>query len=244
MPQCEFIISISIQKINYFYGKLKIADFVLVFLPVKGYSLIMADPELVRALDYILNRCDEASIEAVAAAVVRRKRELAMFGGMSAIPNPGRLAKEMSSQINLDGAMDGMRKSIREYAIRIIRQEAPELTDAQIDELTSSWIPDSRGSQNYGSQNQGSARRGKNAGSGNAIPRNLLASMIDQFVSFSQGVMEDEEDRALRNEMGPWPDKYWKSFPQVIRLLITDYLKGEMEEADFNTRIGLALDMH
>jgi hypothetical protein len=67
--------------------------------------------------------------------------------------------------------------------------------------------------------------------------------MIDQFVSFSLGRMEEEEDQALRKEMGPWPDKYWKSFPQVIRLLITDFLTGEMDEGDFNTRIGLALSM-
>jgi hypothetical protein len=72
----------------------------------------------------------------------------------------------------------------------------------------------------------------------------MLASMIDQFVSFSLGRMEEEEDRALRNEMGPWPDKYWNSFPQVIRLLIKDFLKGEMDETEFNTRIGLSLKMH
>jgi hypothetical protein len=53
--------------------------------------------------------------------------------------------------------------------------------------------------------------------------------------------MEAEEDEALRKEMGPWPDKYWKSFPQVIRLLLSDFLKGEMTEKDFNTRVGLAL---
>jgi hypothetical protein len=69
----------------------------------------------------------------------------------------------------------------------------------------------------------------------------MLASMIDQFVSFSLGRMEEEEDKALRAEMGPWPDKYWKAFPQVIRLLISDFLKGEMDEKDFNTRIGISL---
>ncbi|MCL2477890.1 MAG: hypothetical protein FWF22_00205 [Treponema sp.] len=190
----------------------------------------MADPELVRALDYILNRCDEKSIEAVAAAVVRRRRELTMYGGAAAIPDPGRMAKELSSQINLDGAMEGLRKSIQDYAVSIIRQEAPELSEDQIEELTKNWIPQST--------NSGAA-----GGRKNGLSRDLLSSMIDQFVSFSQGSMEQEEDTALRNEMGPWPDKYWKSFPQVIRLLITDYLKGEIEEADFNTRIGLALSL-
>jgi len=191
----------------------------------------MANPELVQALEYILNRCDERDIEVIAGAVVRRRRELAMFGGKSSIPNPGNMAKEMSSQINLDGAMDGLRKQIRDYAVRIIKQEAPELSEDQIEMLTRNWIPGERNSK-------------KNRSSeGSTLPRNVLASMIDQFVSFSQGQMEAEEDQALRSEMGPWPDKYWKSFPQVIRLLITDYLKGEIKESDFNTRIGLALNM-
>ena len=197
----------------------------------------MADPELVRVLDYILNRCDERSIEAVAASVVRRRRELVRFGGMASIPNPGHLAKELSSQLNLDGAMDGMRKSIRDYAIRIIKQEAPDLSEEQIDELTRSWIPEGNPAAGKNSGGKQSVRNSK-------IPRNLMASMIDQFVSFSLGQMETEEDEALRSEMGPWPDKYWKSFPQVIRLLIADYLKGELEENDFNTRIGLALNMN
>jgi hypothetical protein len=67
--------------------------------------------------------------------------------------------------------------------------------------------------------------------------------MINQFVSFSLGRMEEKEDRALRKDIGPWPDRYWKAFPSVIRSLITDFLKGGMDEADFNARIGLALQM-
>jgi hypothetical protein len=191
----------------------------------------MTHIELPQALDYILNRCDERDIEVIAAAVVRRRRDLAMFGGMSHIPDPGQMAKELSSQLNIEGSIEGLKKSVRDYAVRIIRQEAPELTDEQINELTASWIPDPSG---------GSGRSGSR---GRDLPRDLLASMIDQFVSFSLGRMEAEEDEALRKEMGPWPDKYWKSFPQVIRLIITDFLKGEMDEGDFNARIGLALSM-
>ena len=191
----------------------------------------MANQELVQALDYILNRCNERDIEAVAAAVIRRRRDIAMFGSMPVAPDPRSLAKELSSQLNIEGSIEGLKNSVRDYAIRIIRQQAPELSDAQINELTRTWIPER--------ESQG-GRRNKE---GDSLPGNLLASMIDQFVSFSLGRMEEEEDRALRREMGPWPDKYWKSFPQVVRLLITDFLKGEMDETDFNTRIGLALSM-
>jgi len=191
----------------------------------------MANQELVQTLDYILNRCNERDIEAVAAAVIRRRRDIAMFGSMPVAPDPRSLAKELSSQLNIEGNIEGLKNSVRDYAIRIIRQQAPELSDAQINELTRTWIPE-----------RGAKESGRNKGS-DSLPGNLLASMIDQFVSFSLGRMEEEEDHALRREMGPWPDKYWKSFPQVIRLLITDFIKGEMDETDFNTRIGLALSM-
>ena len=192
----------------------------------------MANQELVQALDYILNRCNERDIEAVAAAVVRRRRDIAMYGSMPVAPDPRRLAEELSSQLNIEGSIEGLKKSVRDYAIRIIRQEAPELSDSQIEELTRAWIPEAKSSP------------GRVGAGDSPLPGNLLASMIDQFVSFSLGRLEEEEDRALRREMGPWPDKYWKSFPQVIRLIITDFLKGGMDEADFNTRIGLALKMH
>jgi len=193
----------------------------------------MASQELVKTLDFILNRCNEREIEAVAAAVVRRRRDIAMYGSMPVAPDPQHLAEELKAQLNIEGNIEGLKNSIRDYAIRIIRQTAPELTDKQIEELTGAWIPES------------GAASGKKraAGSDQSIPRDLLASMIDQFVSFSLGRMEEEEDSALRREMGPWPDKYWKAFPQVIRLLITDFLKGEMDETDFNTRMGLALQM-
>ena len=184
--------------------------------------------ELAKTLDYILNRCNERDIEAVAAAVIRRRRDIAMYGSMPVAPDAKRLAEAMTSQLNIEGNIEGLKNSVREYAIRIIKQQVPELTDSQIDALTRSWIPEKGGS---GSRE-------------NEVPRSMLVSMIDQFISFSQGRMEEEEDRALRKEMGPWPDKYWKSFPQVIRLLITDFLKGEMDEKDFNTRIGLALQAH
>ena len=196
----------------------------------------MASQELVRTLDYILNCCNEQEIEAVAAAIVRRRRDIAMFGSMPVAPDPRRMAKEISSQLNIGGGIEGIKTSVRDYAIRIIKQQAPELSDKQIEELTRSWIP--------GPQNSiGSSKRNGGLSAEKSIPEDLLVSMIDQFVSFSLGRMEEEEDQALRRDIGPWPDKYWKAFPQVIRLLITDFLKGEIDETGFNTRLGLAVKM-
>ncbi|MDR0472484.1 MAG: hypothetical protein LBH43_02265 [Treponema sp.] len=189
----------------------------------------MADPELVRALDYILNRSDEASIEVLAEAVVRRRRDIAMLGGALNVSDPGRMAKEISGQINasIGAGMEGLKQSVREMTMRIIAQEAPELSDEQIAALTRSMIPDS---------SAGEAESSK-------IPRDLLASMIDQFASFSRGNMSKLEDKHLRDEMGSWPERYWKAFPPVIRSLITDFLKDRISEKEFNSKIGIALEV-
>jgi hypothetical protein len=186
----------------------------------------VADPELVKILDYILNRCDEAAIEAVAAAVVRRRRDLAMFGGMSKLPNPKKMAGELASRINASATIGGLTGTVRDMAARIIRKEAPELDDDQVEELIRAWIPAKPGS----------------AGE-KAFPPDLLVSMIGQFIAYSRGTMPPAEDRGLRSELGAWPERYWNAFPQVIQLIVGDYLKGEIGEKDFNAKIGAALSL-
>jgi hypothetical protein len=197
-------------------------------LYTKGCGVIfisMANPELVRTLDYILNRCDEDDIEAVAAAVVRRRRELTAFGGAMNLPDPHKMARELSARIDMSGVIKGLTAPVRDMALRIIKQEAPELSDEQAEELADAWIPAPQGE------------------SSPALPEDLLRSMIGQFVAFSQGTMEGAEDQELRAQFGAWPERYWKAFPPVIRLLITDYLKGETGEKDFRNNIDAALSI-
>jgi hypothetical protein len=187
----------------------------------------MADPELVRVMDYILNRCDEKGIDAIAAAVVRRRRELAMFGGSANLPDPKRMARELSDQINVSANIDGLREEIRKMAVRIIRQEAPELNDDQIAQLTSAWIP------------------GPGSAANNAahIPEDMLLEMTDQFVRFSTGTMSEAEDKKMRAEMGQWTTRFWKAFPEVVKLIIKDYLDGEINEGEYRSKLAAALAM-
>jgi hypothetical protein len=191
----------------------------------------MADPELVRVMDYILNRCDERNIEAVAAAVVRRRRDLALFGGMDKLPNPQKLAREISGQINIDASINGLKEAIRDMAAGIIRQEAPELSDEQAAELIHAWIPAPE-----------SPSSGDRSG-GKQVPPDLLESMIEQFIAFSTGRMSSGEDKVLRSEMGSWPERYWKAFPQVIQLIIRDFLKEKIGEDEFRSKIAIALKL-
>jgi hypothetical protein len=190
----------------------------------------MANPELVRVMDYILNRCDEQAIEAVAAAVVRRRRELAMFGGAANLPDPKKMARELSGQINMGASLEGLRETVRNMAVRIIRQEAPELGDEQIAQLTAAWVPEG-----------GPSARASHEGSD--MPPGMLLEMADQFVRFSSGVMPQGEDRQLRAELGAWPERYWKAFPGVVKIIIKDYLDGEINEKAYRSKIAAALSL-
>jgi hypothetical protein len=187
----------------------------------------MADPQLVQALDYILNRSDEASIEVLAEAVVRRRREIALFGNPLNIPDPQRIAEELSKNINagIGASIETLKESIRSMAIRIIREQAPELTDEQAAELTQAWIPDKAGA------------------TGEKPSADLMLSMIEQFTAFSRGTLNREIEKNLRDEMGAWPERYWNIFPPVIRLIITDFLKDRTTEDEFHSKIKIALDI-
>jgi hypothetical protein len=194
----------------------------------------------------------------VAAAVVRRRRDLALFGGAAKLPDPRKLALNLSSQINAASSMEGLKDSVRKMAVRIIRQEAPELSDAPAEELTRAWVPAARkAAAGRGSAGEGNGpangAAGGHAGEGRAhadgqtdghagdkLPQDLLESMISQFIAYSLGRMSRVEDQNLRAEMGAWPERYWKAFPQVIRSIISDFLKGEMTEGDFNAKIRTA----
>ena len=187
----------------------------------------MAESELVRVMDYILNRCDEKAIEAVSAAVVRRRRELSMFGSAAAMPDPKKMAQEISGQINMGASIEGMRETVRNMAVRMIRQEAPELTDEQVAELTAAWIPD------------------RTSGAGNAsLPSEMLLEMVDQFVSFSSGAMSAADDKKLRQELGTWPERYWKAFPEVVKIIVKDYLNGEINNKTYRSKIAAALSLN
>ncbi|MDR2048225.1 MAG: hypothetical protein LBP69_02090 [Treponema sp.] len=181
----------------------------------------MANPALIRTLDYILNHCDEKSIDAVAEAVVRRRRELAMTGGRD-LPDPHRMARELSAQINTGTGIEGLRETVRDMAVRIIKRHAPELNESQIAELTAAWIP------------------GGESASDN-LPADLLFVMAGQFVNFSLGRMPEGEDRRLRSEMGAWPERYWQAFPEVVRLLVKDLVDGKTTEEEFNSKLRTAL---
>jgi hypothetical protein len=190
----------------------------------------MADPGLVQALDYILNHSDEGSLDALTAAVVRRRNDLAAFNAVTGMPDPKRMAEDITGKINagVGGSIESIKDIVRDMTIKIIKEHAPELNDKQIKELCKAWIPEK------GRKNKNTAKE--------AVNPQLVLFMVEQFISFSQGTMSASVDKNLRDEMGAWPERYWKAFPPVIRTIITDFLKDRITEKEFNQKIGIALE--
>jgi len=187
----------------------------------------MADSGLLQALDYILNHSNEATVEILAEAVVKRRRDLSVFSTIGDMPDPQRMTKEITEKINsgIGAGMEGMRKSVREMIIRILKEHAPELNLKQINELCEAWLPKTMGASKKSSP----------------LPNDVLLSMIEQFVSFSRGEMNEQTDKNLRDQMGAWPSRYWDAFPPVVQQIVTDYLKDKISNKDFKQKIVIAL---
>ena len=190
-----------------------------------GYS-----DDLLFTIDYILHRAEPRELEALAAALERRKGQLDGVVNGSIPFTPEQAAKKMSESIyaSIDASMDGVRHTFRDYAAELLQKEAPELSKEQIIGLVDSWIP------------QSSGKRGKNRraslaqnGSVQGIPADLLYEMVIQFVSYSLGEMPVETQRSLTAAMHNWTESYWRRFPAGIKQEIKAFLNGEITSGEF-----------
>ncbi len=205
----------------------------------------MADAELVRVLDYILNRSDENTIEAIAAAVVRRKRDLSLFGS-AGLPDPKSWARRVAADVNVNASLEGIRGTVRNMVSEMLKREAPELSDGEREELLNAWIPSQRAGTTGAAARWtavGDANMSGSGTSGKILPPEVLGAMVRQFVAFSQGTLDSKEDAALRKELGSWPERYWDAFPALIKSLVTEYLQGELDEASFAAKLRASIQI-
>ena len=175
---------------------------------------------LYRILEYILNDADADELAAIREALKRREKQRG-FGGVD-IKN---VASETAGMIEgqIGGGIDSIRNMIRNFAVEMIRKEAPDIPEEHLHQLIESWIP-SPGSKNAGGEN-------------GEIPRDVLMTMIRQFIEYSTGRMKEHEQRELEAEIGDWKTLYWRRFPPQIRRIITKFLKNEIDADMFNELI-------
>lgn len=165
-------------------------------------------------LDFILNHADREELEAIREALKRREERVS-FGGLDVQTIAKETGRSIEDQIG--GGIDSMRQMIRSFAVEIIRKEAPEISEKDLSTLLSAWIPDPGRKKGLGRSHE------------NEVPKDLLMTMIKQYIAFKTETMDPRELRELSREMNDWPERYWGSFPQSIQRIITKYLRGDIE---------------
>ena len=182
------------------------------------------DKNLIKVIDYILNRATEKELIAVRAALDRREK-----GKLSTGKSLSDMVTSSTAQIKeqMKVPMEQIRTTVRDMVIRLIKQNAPDITDTQLKALLDEWVPKKKKKTTRNQYN---------------IPHDALITMIRQFIAFSVGQMPKEKDIILRKEMPDWPEKYWNAFPEAIQIIISSFLKGQVDEEDFwkdvYTRLG------
>ena len=169
---------------------------------------------LYEILDFILNEADRSELDAVRMALERRLGGSAAKGHLGI--DPRGMAEETARSVadQVAWSADYVRSMVRDFAGDIIRKNAPELGDGDVETLLDSWLSDA-----------GPPERD--------LPPDLLKTMVKQFIAYSTGIMSASEQIQLNEEMPGWTERYWKNFPEAVRRLVSMFLTGKLEEERF-----------
>jgi hypothetical protein len=172
------------------------------------------DKELYDVVEYILNSAGERELEVIKEALKRRieKKQHSPMG-----IDINRIAHESGNALSreLSSSKDYIRNSVKDFVIKTIRAEAPEISNHDLEVLLDQWVPD-----------PGKIKKTENK---NQLPSDAVIKMIDQFLRFSTGEMAVGEQAELNRSMSDWQENYWNHFPNKIRGLISLYLKGKID---------------
>ena len=191
-------------------------------------------------LDFILNRCSAKEMDAIDAAVKRRKHDLG-----SGVINPETFAKNLSKTVSnsINTSIAGLQESLKDFAWDLVQKENPNLTEDELNHIVNAMIPDILASKKQSSAAE-VLRSGKSLvvdGKVNGVPVDAMLDMVLQFISFSNGTLPPEQERALCNALGDWSRSYWQSFPESLQSLIRSYLKQEISGEVFQQALLMLL---
>ena len=177
-----------------------------------------------------MNVADPDDLEVIKAALEKRysdKRSAPVLG-----LNPAKLAAQSTDSINeqLEDSKKMVSRMAVDFAADIIRKNAPELDENQVQELLAGFLPESSGAGQ--SVRGGAARRGEDN-----LPPGMILQMIQQFVEYSEGAMSPAEQVQMENEIPGWKDRYWHSFPGQVQKLVALYLNGEIDRQRFQSHV-------
>ena len=177
----------------------------------------MADEKkLYEIADFILNHADDSELEVVREALKRRLEHRSRSPrGIDINAAAHRMGESVEGQ--LQSSRDFIRKTVKDFIIKTLKQQAPEISDSEIEVLLEEYLPSEEKKKDL-------KKRKKKK-----LPPGAELKMVDQFIRFSTGNMSLDEQAELRGELGEWHEEYWKGFSDKVRGLLTLYFKGRID---------------
>lgn len=172
-----------------------------------------SDP-LYAVLDYIMNHAGHAQLDAIEEALHRKRASNPRH--MNDLDIEG-MAKHFASQLDTDDQVD-FKGMTRRLVTNMILEQQPDIPREHLEQLVDHYIPDPK-KQAKGAESE--------------IPRDLLFTMLDQFIRYSTGRMPDRELKELKGENPDWVERYWNVFSDRTRTLLADLIRGKMNTQQF-----------
>jgi len=183
----------------------------------------MPRKELEFILDYILNKADASEFEVISKACQRRGKDFKVFeslGGEGPASMARRLAGELQNGVG--ATMEGMRSTVRGFVADIIRKNAPEIGEEELEKLLDEYAPPP------GSGKKASESR---------LPPEALLGMVSSFVEYSRGAMPPSRQRELWEANPRWQDEYWAAFTPELKALVKAFLEGRIDDSTFGSGV-------
>lgn len=190
----------------------------------------MADIGLSAVLDFILNKAETAEFEVILKACERRRKDIGRYAGLGGM-NPGMMADRMAASINegVSSSIESLRDTVRSYVERIIREQAPEAGDAEVEALLRHYLPDPPAPTKSSELGTGLY----NDDVPGQLPSDALVMMVRDFTDYSLGLMPPSKQKELWDWMPDWQDKYWSAFPPEMKAFVKARLEGRLADDDF-----------
>ncbi len=184
----------------------------------------MEDREFREMLNYFEKNASPDELEELRSLMSKTKTNLDELPSNSSggVFNVGNMAKNMADQISQQmGVTDeAIKRTARQMVRDMILQYDPHIPEKTIQVLLDKWVPEKNKKQKV------------------KLPKEIIGTMISQFVGFSRGELSKSQVESFPSG---WKEKYWESFPENIQKLIAIFLREEISKEQFWETIDLII---
>lgn len=171
------------------------------------------DP-LYSVLAYIMNHAGHRELDAIEQAIQRKRQEDPRHMGDLNIEG---MVQHFSKQLGSADQVD-IKGMVKRLITDMILEQQPDIPPEHLAELVEHYLPD----------------RSKPAGGREEkVPRDILMTMLDQFIRYSTGRMTDRELKELKEADPDWVERYWDVFSENTQTHLADLIRGKINTKQF-----------